>query len=271
MPDAKLRTLHHACEQLFAPGLTSRSFVSRGYAFLRTLVPSELVACGVLGNDRNRLKIGFDDHSVRFRQPMNALGKLMAAYPLFRWDPSINGGRPFKRSHFFTKRQFCQLDVYHEVFRPLSIDNHCAVHVPATGDLTLFFGIERQGGPDFSAEELSLLAMGQTHLANAHALARLDAAGSSPVTPEPLCRAGLTPREADTLYWVSQGKSNVETALILGISLHTVKDHLSSIFDKTGNGNRWGAILWASAVCNKDTQLSLDGEIVEVLPPSEVG
>jgi DNA-binding NarL/FixJ family response regulator len=65
-------------------------------------------------------------------------------------------------------------------------------------------------------------------------------------SPEPLQRAlGITPREAEVLLWVAQGKSNADVAAIIGCSEKTVKQHLGSIFEKLGVENRTSASLVA--------------------------
>jgi DNA-binding NarL/FixJ family response regulator len=48
----------------------------------------------------------------------------------------------------------------------------------------------------------------------------------------------LTPREAEVLLWVAQGKSNAEIGVILGMAEKTVKVHLGHIFEKLGTDNR---------------------------------
>jgi DNA-binding CsgD family transcriptional regulator len=48
----------------------------------------------------------------------------------------------------------------------------------------------------------------------------------------------LTKREHEVSSWIGRGKSNGEIALILGISLHTVRKHVEHIFDKLGVENR---------------------------------
>jgi DNA-binding NarL/FixJ family response regulator len=62
---------------------------------------------------------------------------------------------------------------------------------------------------------------------------------------EPLERLGLSPREAEILLWVAQGKTNFETGVILGISPATVKKHLEHIYEKLGVESRNAATLRA--------------------------
>jgi DNA-binding CsgD family transcriptional regulator len=51
----------------------------------------------------------------------------------------------------------------------------------------------------------------------------------------------LSPREVEVADWMRRGKSNEEIAIILGISSHTVKNHLERIFRKLGVENRHAA------------------------------
>lgn len=57
-------------------------------------------------------------------------------------------------------------------------------------------------------------------------------------SPQPLRALGLTERQAETLYWLAQGKSNAEIAIILNISIRTVETHVYRIFDILKVGNR---------------------------------
>lgn len=60
-----------------------------------------------------------------------------------------------------------------------------------------------------------------------------------------LAALGLTPREAEVLSWVAQGKTNREIGMILGSSARTVQKHLEHIFQKIGVESRTAAILKA--------------------------
>lgn len=56
---------------------------------------------------------------------------------------------------------------------------------------------------------------------------------------------GLTPRVAETLLWLAQGKTNGDIATILGNSESTVKKHVLEIFQKLGVETRTAASLRA--------------------------
>jgi DNA-binding NarL/FixJ family response regulator len=67
-------------------------------------------------------------------------------------------------------------------------------------------------------------------------------------TYRPLLKLGLTPRAAEVLLWVAQGKTNADIAIILGISESTAKKHLLEIFEKLGVETRSAATLRALEV-----------------------
>jgi LuxR family quorum sensing-dependent transcriptional regulator len=55
----------------------------------------------------------------------------------------------------------------------------------------------------------------------------------------------ITPREADCLLWAAEGKSDLDIAVILGISRSTVLKHLRSARDKLDAANRTHAVVKA--------------------------
>lgn len=61
----------------------------------------------------------------------------------------------------------------------------------------------------------------------------------------PLEKLGISPREAEILLWMAQGKSNADIAVICDISLGTVKKHALHIFEKLGVESRSAATLSA--------------------------
>ncbi len=69
--------------------------------------------------------------------------------------------------------------------------------------------------------------------------------------PEMLIPLGLTEREAETLFWLAQGKSNSDLCIILEVKLTTIKKHLERIYQKLGVENRTTAASVAIEVLNK--------------------
>ena len=55
----------------------------------------------------------------------------------------------------------------------------------------------------------------------------------------------LTPREAEVLLWISQGKSNHEIGVILGTKTSTICKHVEHIFSKLNVENRTSAAVIA--------------------------
>lgn len=60
-----------------------------------------------------------------------------------------------------------------------------------------------------------------------------------------LQRLGLSLRESEVLYWMTEGKLNREIATILGISLGTVQDYVSHLLIKLKQENRHAATVFA--------------------------
>jgi DNA-binding CsgD family transcriptional regulator len=158
----------------------------------------------------------------------------------------------------FTSR--CDLDrlaIYTDYYRPLGIEDDLNINVQRGDVVTCAAVLRRRRG--FRAEERELMNALRPHFkqawANAQCFAQLASASTAaPVavcqwTPEPLeTRFGLTPREAEVLIWVAQGKTNPEVATILGIRPYTVRTHLERIFVKLGVETRHAAGLLAIEV-----------------------
>ncbi len=66
--------------------------------------------------------------------------------------------------------------------------------------------------------------------------------------PKALLALGLTAREAEVLYWMTEGKTNPEIAIILESSINTVKKHANNLFAKLGVETRTAAARAALAV-----------------------
>ena len=61
----------------------------------------------------------------------------------------------------------------------------------------------------------------------------------------PLETLGLSPREAEVLLWIAQGKNNEEIGIILGTSRNTIKKQVMHLLEKLGVENRNAAAVRA--------------------------
>ena len=107
----------------------------------------------------------------------------------------------------------------------------------------------RYQGAIFSAlvrgESLSAAALSTSASTQGQYLLLLEEMKLSPFSIASLELLGLTKREAEVLYWVSQDKNNTQIAEILGNSEGTVRKQLENIYKKLKVHTRAGAIIAA--------------------------
>jgi DNA-binding NarL/FixJ family response regulator len=129
---------------------------------------------------------------------------------------------------------------------------------PATVTLPFIFltakgeKVDQRCGMDLGADDYLTKPVARADLLNAISarLLRAEQQAQQEFKPnfssaDPLLKLGLTPRVAEVLLWVAQGKTNADIATILGISESTVKKHLLEIFEKLSVETRSAATLRA--------------------------
>jgi DNA-binding NarL/FixJ family response regulator len=113
-----------------------------------------------------------------------------------------------------------------------------------------------RAGMNLGADDYLTKPVAKTDLLNA-IRSRLERAAQQSVpefnpnfdSAKPLESAlSLTPRVAEVLLWIAQGKTNGEIAMILGNSESTVKKHVLEIFEKLAVETRGAAALRALEV-----------------------
>ena len=60
----------------------------------------------------------------------------------------------------------------------------------------------------------------------------------------------LTPREAEVLFWISEGKTNQDIGIILGATTGTICKHVEHILSKLNVENRTAAAVLALKTCS---------------------
>lgn len=251
-----LRSLADALPTLYAA--TELAELPRAFAdALARLIPGE--SHGVVVHDRSR--------GERFWHLRPAAPEHASLVPGFfanfhEFAPAdyrrlTGSGNALALSDFVSRAGMDRLAIHREYYHPLRLEDDLNINVQRGNVITCAAVLRRRRG--FRQEERELMNALRPHFkqawANAATLAELSRTAAaveiSPPqwSPAPLeARFGLTPREAEVLLWVAQGKTNPETATILGIRPYTVRTHLERIFMKLGVETRQAAGLRAIEV-----------------------
>ena len=133
-----------------------------------------------------------------------------------------------------TQRQFEDTPHCREILLPVGLRYQTVVTLDMPGKIAGMSVIRDRNFTSLEAELLQLIAP-QIALAFRRAqdyTALMQAAAGAIPAPEDLQRIGLTPREAEVLHWVIQGKRNCEIAEIIGARDRTVGKHVERILAK---------------------------------------
>ena len=154
--------------------------------------------------------------------------------------------QPMRLSDFITMRQLRRLDLYHEIFQQLYIRHQ--IGIPIQSPLVLGGLTINRDRRDYRAEDLALAAVLAPQIATAFEVDLLfrKLAKSSQLKAPPdythLRHLGLSRREAEIMIWIIEAKRDREIAIILGISVRTVQQHVRAILEKLHVENRLAAV-----------------------------
>lgn len=153
---------------------------------------------------------------------------------------------PMRLSDFISLRQLRRTDLYQEIFREIQIRHQIGIPIQSSavlGGLT----VNRDRG-DYSTDDLTVAAILAPQVATAFEvdfmISRLAPAvqRAQSVDLTRLRRLGLSRREAEVMVWLVEAKRDNEIAVILGISVRTVEQHVRAILQKFAVENRTAAV-----------------------------
>lgn len=156
---------------------------------------------------------------------------------------------------------------FNEISRENRLVRQLTIYAPAPPAHTVMVALCRVA-PDFSEQECSLFELLRPHIASAWRLAwerernqveirrllarRLPRMEAAEIRVAIARHLALTPREAEVLSWVAQGKTNSEIAIILGLAAGTVKFYVERILAKLGCETRTAAARTALEVTGRN-------------------
>lgn len=150
-------------------------------------------------------------------------------------------------SDFISVAELRQTEFYRRCLRRTGMVRCLALPIQVDESTVAGLVFNRRDG-DFTSRHCALLDAFAPHFRLAwqrHADPWAEHPVAAPSARERLRQFGLTPREADVLYWMTEGKQNREIATILGRSLETVQEHVGNIVRKLDQENRHAATVWA--------------------------
>lgn len=217
---------------------------------LREAVPSEFCAIHELPADLPRT-VSLTDPPV---PPAihSAFVRYAPQNPIAEYFLRTRDGRATRFSDLITRRELHKLDLYREVYEPLSVEYQIAFTLPSGAERILGVALSR-GKRDFTAAERDLLNLARPYLIQSYrnALAHTDlmrASGMS-VSIAALRGLGLTERQAEVLRLVAMGYSSEHAAGALGIGVRTAQKHLEHCYRALDVNSRSEAsrVAWAAS------------------------
>lgn len=154
-----------------------------------------------------------------------------------RFHPRFNraelSGKVVMMSDLLSRRVFHETELYNSGWHTLPYEDDLGVNIRLRNGTLMSVALMRERRT-FREEDRAIFSLLLPHI---------ETLLSPPPTPDPraLSGIGLTKREQEVLFWISEGKTNLEVAEILGISGGTVKRHLENLYPKLGVENRHGA------------------------------
>lgn len=135
------------------------------------------------------------------------------------------------RSDFYSTREWQQSAMYADVFREAGLLHELMCPLPSIGGRSRRLVFLRSGSREFTEEERFALALLRPHLTELVGR-RHDSAHCVP----------LTERQQQLMGLVADGRTNTQIAATLHLSPHTVRTHLTNIFERLGVTTRAAAV-----------------------------
>ncbi|MDX2081949.1 MAG: helix-turn-helix domain-containing protein [Terrimicrobiaceae bacterium] len=144
----------------------------------------------------------------------------------------------FTISQFVSDREWRSSPLFREGgYRRLRLTRELALDVPGGSAGVLAAVSIVRGGTDFSHRDREILNLLQPMISRAWQRVTRRTATQSPQLLR-MRYPVLSEREAEVLYWITEGKLHVEIADILGVRLNTVQEHVQNIIRKLDMENR---------------------------------
>jgi DNA-binding CsgD family transcriptional regulator len=186
------------------------------------------------------------------------MARVIHQHPVINRFRETGEGSARAISDLISRGKFQALDLYRKFYRKYQTEDQLSISALFEGRWLLGLVVNRASW-GFTPREKALLntlrgpffrTFGHLKKIAELSLARDGLASlkdNVEVLKESLLQRGLTPREAEVLAWITQGRSNGEIAEILGVSEGTIRKHVERVFKALHVTNRAAAVHQALA------------------------
>ena len=222
-------------------------FLSAVVKGMSRLIPADLCLVHVLDRKTQKIVIRtipenpYTEEEVAF-YAANPTGDPLVAYFDQTKDP-----KAWRRSDVISDQEYLETPHFIHCQKRLGFIHTLVLPVQIDTDTIGALSYDCRG-PDFTTRHCALLDAFAPHFLQAwkrHPNPWETTEKAELPARQRLQSLGLTVREADVLYWMTEGKQNREIATILGRSLNTVQEHVENILMKIGQENRHAATVFA--------------------------
>lgn len=246
IPPRQLRPLFDAVYEMNT-ARDHADFLSAVVAGMSRMIPADLCLVHVLDRKTQRI--------ILRTIPENPYSAAEVAY--YTANPAGDPFVPYwertgdlkarRRSDVISHRDYVKTPHFINCQKRLGFIRTLALPVAINADTVGALTFDRRG-PDFTKRHCALLDAFAPHFLlawNRHPNPWATIAAPHVSARERLQKLGLTAREADVLFWMTEGKQNREIATIIGRSISTVQEHVANILAKLGQENRHAATVFA--------------------------
>lgn len=215
-------------------------FISSVVVALDRLIPSDFCQIHILDRPKQRLMERGSTRNPFSREEIAYYSAHPTENPLVAYYEKTGEQRALRFSDVTPLRALRKTSFYRHCLERSGIVYCLALPVEVDAQVVAGLVFNRRHR-DFSRRHCALLDAFAPHFRLAwkhHANPWAELPDATPSLRARFRTRGLTAREADVLFWTTEGKQNREIATILGISLYTVQKHIANILRKLDVENR---------------------------------
>jgi DNA-binding CsgD family transcriptional regulator len=226
---------------------THADFASAVVAGMSQLIPSDVAVFQILNRATGQILTRMAPSDPYTPEEVGWYSANSDQHPLVAYFARTGDQLARRLSDIIDEKSWLQTEMYQRCLQRLDLRFHLALPVTIDASLVAALSFSRSG-TDFTLHDCELLDAFGPHFRQAwqrHENPWKDAGETEHAARRRFEELGLSPRESEVLYWMTEGKQNREIADILGLRLGTVQEYVAALLAKLRQENRHAATVHA--------------------------